>query len=162
MKQKLILISGSPCVGKTTVANKLYQEYDNSAFLDSDWIWCVNPFSIEDTRLRNMDKNASFVLSNYLNSEFDYVFCSSVVFTSKDIRGNIIKNINSKNYDIIGISLMCTEKTLFERHKKRGDKNEVSYYWLRLGPYPGDHVINTDNKKVKEIIEEMKNIIKKE
>jgi broad-specificity NMP kinase len=159
MRQKLIIISGSPCVGKTTVANKLYEEFNNSAYLDCDWVWCVNPFSIEDPRLRNGDKNVSYVLSNYLSSKFDYIFCSSVIFTDKDIRENILKNIKAENYDIIGISLMCSEKTLFERHKKRGDNNEVSYYWLRLGPYSGDYVINTDNKKINEIIHEIKNII---
>ena len=162
MKQKLVIISGSPCVGKTTVANVLYEEFNNSAYLDSDWVWCVNPFSIEDPRLRNGDKSVSFVLSNYLNSKFDYIFCSSVIFTDKDIRENIIKNIGYKNYDIIGISLMCSEETLFERHKNRGDNNEVSYYWLRLGPYPGDFVINTDNKNVKDIVNEIKCIIGKE
>ena len=159
MRQKLIFISGSPCVGKTTVAMYLYKEFNNSAYLDSDWVWCVNPFSIEDPRLRNGDKNVSYVLSNYLDSKFDYVFCSSVLFTDKDIRENIIKNIEAKDYEIIGISLMCTEKTLFERHKERGDNNEVSYYWLKLGPYPGDYIINTDNKNINEIVDEIKNII---
>jgi broad-specificity NMP kinase len=160
MKQKLVIISGSPWVGKTTVANELYQEFDNSAYLDCDWVWCVNPFSVEDPRLRNGDKNVSFVLSTYLNSGFDYVFCSSVVFTDKDIRENILKNIESKNFDIIGISLMCTEKTLYERHKKRDENNNViSYYWLRLGPYPDDYVVNTDDKNVKEIVKEIQNII---
>ncbi|GHU58433.1 hypothetical protein FACS189444_2100 [Spirochaetia bacterium] len=54
---------------------------------------------------------------------------------------------------------MCSEETLYKRHKKRGDKNEVSYYWLRLGPYPGDIVINTDNKNIKQIVNEIKQII---
>jgi len=160
MKQKLIIISGSPCVGKTTVTEELYQEYENSAYLDSDWVWHVNPFSVKDPRLREGDKNVSFILSNYLKLGFDYVFCSSVVFTDKCIRENILKDITAKNYDIIGVSLICTEKTLFERHKKRGDDNEVSYYWLRLGPYIGDYVVNTDDKSVNAIIEELKEIIK--
>jgi adenylylsulfate kinase-like enzyme len=98
MKQKLIIISGSPCVGKTTVADELYQEYDNSAYLDSDWVWHVNPFSVEDPRLRSGDKNVSFVLSNYLELGFNFVFCSSMVFTDKDIRENIIKGITAKKF----------------------------------------------------------------
>ena len=159
MKQKLIIISGSPCVGKTTVTDVLYEKFNNSAYLDCDWVWNVNPFSIEDPRLRNGDKSVSYVLSNYLESGFEYVFCSSVIFTDKDIRENILKNIEYKNFDIIGISLMCTEKTLFERHKNRGDNNDVSYYWLRLGPYSGDYVVNTDDKKIDDIVEELKNII---
>ena len=161
MSQKLIFISGSSCVGKTTVGIKLYKEFNNSAYLDSDWVWCVHPFSIKDPRLRKEDKNISYVLSNYLNSNFDYVFCSSVLFTYRDIRENIIKNIKSNNYDIIGISLICTENTLSERYKKRGNNNQMSDHWLRLGPYPGDYIINTDNKNVKDIIEEIKNIIMK-
>lgn len=36
-KQKLIIITGSPCVGKTTVTQKLFESYENSAFFDGDW-----------------------------------------------------------------------------------------------------------------------------
>ncbi|MDE6566151.1 MAG: AAA family ATPase [Lachnospiraceae bacterium] len=32
-KQKLIIIAGSPCVGKTTVTQELFTSYENSAFL---------------------------------------------------------------------------------------------------------------------------------
>ncbi|GHT98890.1 hypothetical protein FACS1894142_5820 [Spirochaetia bacterium] len=131
-------------------------------FVLSKRLWCVNPFSIDDPRLREGDKNVSFVLSNYLNLKFDYVFYSSVILTNKKIRESIIKGIEYQDYEIIGFSLMCSEETLFKRHKKRGDKNEVSYYWLRLWPYPGDIVINTDNKNIKQIVNEIKQIIKNE
>ena len=36
-KQKLIIIAGSPCVGKTTVAQQLFSSYENSAYFDGDW-----------------------------------------------------------------------------------------------------------------------------
>ncbi len=73
LNQKLIIITGSPCVGKTTVAESLFESYENVAYFDGDWAWCVNPFSIADPRLRNGDKVISFALSTYLNSDFDYV-----------------------------------------------------------------------------------------
>ena len=65
-KPKLIIIAGSPCVGKTTVTQKLFTSYENSAHFDGDWAWCVNPFSTDDPRLRNGDKTMSFALSTYL------------------------------------------------------------------------------------------------
>lgn len=65
LKQKLIIITGSPCVGKTAVAESLFELYENSAYFDGDWAWCVNPFSIADPRLRNGDKTMSFALSTY-------------------------------------------------------------------------------------------------
>ena len=71
MKKKLILISGSPCVGKTAAGTRLFESYDNSAYLDGDWCWCVHPFSVTDSRLRNGDKSMSFVLSNYFDSDFE-------------------------------------------------------------------------------------------
>lgn len=67
MKQKLILITGSPWVGKTTVGEALFLSYDNSAYFDGDWAWTVHPFSISDPRLRNGDKTISFAFSVYLN-----------------------------------------------------------------------------------------------
>ena len=36
MGKKLILISGSPCVGKTAVGTRLLESFDNSAYLDGD------------------------------------------------------------------------------------------------------------------------------
>jgi broad-specificity NMP kinase len=78
------------------------------------------------------------------------------VVVGQDIRKNILKDINAKNYKTIVFSLTCSEETLYKRHKKRGDKNEVSYYWLRLKPCPGDIVINTDNKNIKQICHEIK------
>lgn len=161
-QQKLIIITGSPCVGKTTVTEKLFESYENSAHFDGDWAWCVNPFSVEDPRLRNGDKTMSFALSTYLNSDFDYVFFSSVVAVDKMIRDAILRDITAKEYKVIGFTLTCSEETLLERHKKRGDQNECSFFWLHLEPYAGDYVINTDNKNVNQIVEEMKRIIDSE
>lgn len=106
-------------MGKTSVAEKLFTSYENSAFFDGDWAWCVNPFSIDDPRLRNGDKTISFALSTYLNSKFDYVFFSSVVAVDKAIREAILNDITAKNYSVICFNLTCSEETLLQRHKKR-------------------------------------------
>ena len=70
-----------------------------------------------------------------------------------------MKDITAKNYSVLGITLTCSEETLLERHKKRGDKNECSFFWLHLKPQEGDYVINTDNKSVRQIVDEMRIII---
>ena len=158
-KQKLIIITGSPCVGKTTVTKRLFSSYENSAFFDGDWAWCVNPFSVDDPRLRNGDKTMSFALSTYLNSNFDYVFFSSVVAVDKAIREAILADVTAKDYAVLSFTLTCSEETLLERHRKRGDKNECSFFWLHLNPQQGDHVIDTDNKSVQQIVDEMRFII---
>ena len=160
--KKLILLSGSPCVGKTTIGQHLFEQYQNSAYLDGDWCWCVNPFSTKDPRLRNGDKSMSFVLSNYLHSEFEYVFFTSVVLTDPKIRENILNNITATNYKVIGFTLTCSEETLVKRHDQRGDKGNTNFHWLHLPPYPTDIVIDTDNKTVREIVREMKQRINKE
>ncbi|MBR5380285.1 MAG: hypothetical protein IK140_07095 [Clostridia bacterium] len=156
MRKKLILISGSPCVGKSAVGIRLFEGYDNSAYLDGDWCWCVHPFSVMDPRLRNGDKSMSFVLSNYLDSDFDLVFFTSVVLTDATIRESILRGINAKDYDVIGFTLTCSEETLKKRHDRRGDKGETNYYWLHLPPCPGDIVIDTDDKRVRDVVREMK------
>ena len=159
MRKKLILISGSPCVGKTAVGTRLFESFDNSAYLDGDWCWCVHPFSVSDKRLRNGDKSMSFILSNYLDSGFDYVFFTSVVLTDPGIREGILNGITAEGYETISFTLTCSEETLKKRHDKRGDPGETNYHWLRLPPYPEDIVIDTDNKSIREIVREMKGYI---
>ena len=156
MRKKLILISGSPCVGKSAVGERLFESYDNSAYLDGDWCWCVHPFSVTDRRLRNGDKSMSFILSNYLDSDFEYVFFTSVTLTDARIREGILNGITAREYGIIGFTLTCSEETLKKRHDKRGDQGETNFYWLRLPPHPGDIVIDTEGKSVRETVKEMK------
>ena len=80
----------------------------------------------------------------------------------KTIREAILKDITAKDYSVIGITLTCSEETLRERHKKRGDQNECSFFWLHLKPYEDDYVINTDNKSVQQIVDEIKVIVDSE
>ena len=101
----------------------------------------------------------SFALSTYLRSGFDYVFFPSVVAVDKAIREAVLRDITAKEYSVIGITLTCSEETLRERHKKRGDANECSFFWLHLKPYEGDYVVNTDHKSVQQIVDELKAII---
>lgn len=86
-------------------------------------------------------------------------FFSSVVVVDKTIREAILKDITAEDYSVIGITLTCSEDTLRERHKKRGDTNACSFFWLHLKPYEGDSVIDTDNKSVQQIVDEIKGII---
>lgn len=157
--QKLILISGSPCVGKTAVGTRLYECYENSAYLDGDWCWCVHPFSVADPRLRNGDRSMAFVLSNYLDSGFEYVFFASVVLTDARIREGILNGITAGGCRTLGFTLTCSEQTLKQRHDARGGRGEADYRWLRLPPCPGDVVVDTDGKNVREVVREMRRTI---
>ena len=101
----------------------------------------------------------SFVLSNYLDSDFEYVFFTSVVLTDAKIRKSILNGITAKDYETISFTLTCSEETLKKRHDRRGDQGETNYYWLRLPPCPGDIVINTDSKRILEVVREMRMLI---
>lgn len=144
MRRKLIIITGSPYVGKSTVTEKVFAMCENSAYLDGDWVWKVNPFSVHDPRLRNGDKNMSFILSTYLRAKFEYVFFASVIATDPEIRRNILADIDYDDYEILGITLTCSRRTLEERYAARGDGNRLTFYFLEQPPYPGDWLLNTD------------------
>ena len=75
------------------------------------------------------------------------------------IREGILKGITAKDYETIAFTLTCSEETLKKRHDKRGDPGETNDYWLKLPPCPGDIVIDTDNKSIREVAREMKQYI---
>lgn len=159
MKQKLILITGSPCVGKTAAAERLFGLCEDSAYFDGDWGWCVNPFSLDDPRLRNGDRTIAFALSNYLKSGFRYVICPTVVVIGEEIRASVLRGIDAENYTTVAFTLTCSEETLAARHRKRGDQTTLSYAWLRMPPHPGDYVIDTDGRTPEQVAAELKRIV---
>ena len=93
MKSKLILIGGEAWTGKSTCAEILYKQLDNSAWLDGDDVWRVNPWRVDDPRIRTSDLNMAFVLQTYLQSKFEYVILSSIVLTVPAIKDRILGKI---------------------------------------------------------------------
>ena len=118
-RKQLIMIGGPPWVGKTTCAREVFASLQNSAWLDGDDVWRVNPFSVEDPRLRNSDRNMSFVLNTYIESRFDYVVFSSVVLTDKPITDGILDAIECKDYDVLFFMLTCSQSALEARSAER-------------------------------------------
>lgn len=152
--KKVILLSGGPCVGKSTTAKLLFEHYVNSAYCDGDWCWCVNPYSIEDKRQENGNQNMAFLISTYLNAGFEIVIFSSIVLTNPDMRRSILKSITATDFDVMSFQLTCSEDTLMERHKAEGE-DAVSFFWLQLPPCPGEIVIDTDGKTPDKVCKEI-------
>ncbi|MHB1293806.1 MAG: nucleoside/nucleotide kinase family protein [Anaerolineae bacterium] len=119
MKPKLILIGGEAWTGKSTCARMLWERLQNAAWLDGDDVWRVNPWSLDDPRLRTSDVNMAFVLQTYLQSRFDYVILSSIVLCDPSISARILGLIQGVAYDLISFTLLADETTLAERAKQR-------------------------------------------
>jgi hypothetical protein len=123
-KQKLIFICGEAWTGKSTISKILYKKVNNSAWLDGDDVWRVNPWDVEDPRLRNSDINMGFVLGMYLKSKFDYVILSSIVLHDAEIVKRILSNLDYAEYELIDITLICNENEFKKRAFRRdGEKN---------------------------------------
>lgn len=124
------MIEGPPWVGKTVCAAEVFESLENSAWLDGDDVWQVNPLSTEDPRIRKGDKNVSFVLNTYLELDFNYVVYSSVLLGNEEITNNILDTIGMKDYDRILFMLICTMDTLKERSVKRDGEPSPGVYFL--------------------------------
>ncbi len=139
------MIGGPPWVGKTACAREVFASLENSAWLDGDDVWHVNPFSVEDPRLRNSDRNMSFVLNTYLESQFDYVIFSSVVLTVKPIADGILNAIEVEGYDLLFFMLSCSRSTLKARSVKRDNvTSPESWYTDAARGRDAIHIDTTD------------------
>jgi predicted kinase len=130
MKSKLILIGGEAWTGKSTCARLLFTRLDNSAWLDGDDVWRVNPWSLDDPRLRTSDLNMAFVLQTYLQSGFEYVILSSIVLSDPSITTRILERINGVEYNLLSFTLVCAEGTLVERARQRDGASDPQFLLL--------------------------------
>lgn len=116
----LYLIGGTMGVGKTSVAEALTHKFlQNSVFLDGDWCWDANPFTVtEETKAMVMD-NICHLLNNFLRcSEYQsIVFCW--VMHEQSIIDDILSRLSLQNCRVVSVSLTCTPETL--RHRLQGD-----------------------------------------
>ena len=160
LKPKLILIGGEAWTGKSTCAKRLYTRLYNSAWLDGDDVWRVNPWSVDDPRLRTSDINMAFVVQTYLQSRFDYVILSSIVLSEPSITASILERIGGVEYDLLSFTLLCDEATLTERAKQRDGNANPSFIVLeRTRALADTFKIDSARKNPDEVVDEMLAVI---
>lgn len=161
----LYLIGGTMGVGKTTVCQRLKMTLHNSVFLDGDWCWDANPFQVtEETKTMVLD-NICYLLNSFLRcSAYENVILGWVMH-EQTIIDHITANLNMDNCAVRSISLVANEACLRERllkdvaqGRRTADVVERSIPWLPLYLQLNTIKIDTSNKSVQQIVDEIKAI----
>ena len=161
----LYLIGGTLGVGKTAVGCRLKEVLFNSVFLDGDWCWDANPFRITEETKKMVMRNITYLLNNFLKCSAyeNIIFCW--VMHEQSIINCIIDNLNVDNCRVKIISLIASEITLRKRLKfdvanglRTADVINRSLTRASMYKILDTVKINTDNKTIAEISDEIINL----
>ncbi|MFT8352662.1 AAA family ATPase [Clostridium saccharoperbutylacetonicum] len=163
MKKKLIIINGTMGVGKTAACRELNKKLKNSVWLDGDWCWMINPFNVNEENKEMVIDNITYLLKNFLkNSTIEYVIFNWVIHIEE-----ILKPLNALDFEIIKITLTCSEETLKNRiledvkHNIRNDDCLVrSINRLEMYKDMSTKQIDTSELSIVETVEEIMKIVK--
>jgi len=152
-------------VGKTTVCNKLNEELANSIFLDGDWCWNSKPFVVnEETKKMVMD-NICYLLNNFIGSKQyqNIIFCW--VMHEQTIIDEILNRVNTSDYEVKVISLVCDKEELEKRINKDIElglrkKDVLKRSLARIDLYNKVNSLKVDvsNKTIEETVKEIQNL----
>lgn len=119
--KKLVFISGTMGVGKSTVSEHLYQKLDGAVYLDGDWCWKLHPFVVNEENKQMALENISFLLRQFLhNSSLKYiVFCW--VMQEEQIAEELLRRLEGCAYELHRFKLVCSPDAL--RARLQGDVN---------------------------------------
>ena len=123
--RRCILINGTMGAGKTTVCKELMRRLPPSAFLDGDWCWYSDSFTVNDRTKEMVLQNIGFVLSNFLRCP-DYqniLFCW--VMDRQEILDEVIRRIRPALDDaqaqLFCVTLSVTSQVLRQRLQRDVD-----------------------------------------
>lgn len=113
--KRLILLSGPMGVGKTTVAELLYRRLERSVFLDGDWCWKMNPFTVTDKTKAMVLDNITHLLRNFLacTQLETVIFCW--VMDSQAILDSILSRLDLDGVAVRTFTLTATPEALTRR-----------------------------------------------
>lgn len=139
--KRLIVIVGPNAVGKTTTAKCLVEKLSKTAYVDSDWCRCMNPFQFSEITKQTVTKNMYDLLCNYLSCEEldNVVFTYSWHGERKEIYDNLICRLieNGIQFEEKIVVLKCSEEENRNRAEmdgrdsmriERGMENTFSFY----------------------------------
>jgi hypothetical protein len=113
--KNLIIVGGTPGVGKTTTCRELQKILPRNVFLDGDWCWDMRPFVVTDETKKIVESNIAHLLNNFLDcSEFENViFCW--VLHYQYILDDLIGRLNHSDCTVHCFSLVSNDQALVER-----------------------------------------------
>jgi hypothetical protein len=103
-----------PRCGKTTIGRLLHNLLPNSAFLDGDDVWRINPFEVNEKTKSLVENNISLVLRHYLEAGCEYVILAWVLHRQAII-GRILRHLHDLTPEIHIFTLVTDECTLLTR-----------------------------------------------
>ena len=113
--KKLIIVSGTMGVGKTSTCAVLYKIAPRTVWLDGDWCWLMNPWNMCDENRRMVMSNIIWMLRSYLqNTTFDNVIFSWVLHR-EEIIGELLAGLDGLEYSLNAFVLTCSPETLETR-----------------------------------------------
>lgn len=114
---KLIIINGPPSIGKTTVAELVFQKLESTALLDGDDVWRINPFVVTDSTTALAERNISCTLRGYLEAGYEHVLLAWVMHR-QDIIDRVVTALGDLEFDLHVFTLVSDEATLCERYRR--------------------------------------------
>lgn len=116
-QRRCILINGTMGSGKTTVCKELMHQLPDSVFLDGDWCWYSDPFTVNDRTKAMVMDNIGFMLRSFLRCP-DYqniLFCW--VMDHQEILDEVVRRIQPALDDtqLFCFTLSITPQALRQR-----------------------------------------------
>ena len=116
--KNLIFINGTMGVGKTATSKILLKLLPNCVFLDGDWCWYADPWTVTDETKRMMYNNTGYLLNSFLDcSAYENVIFCWVMHLDGMI-DDILSLIRNSDYNLYKFSLVCSENALKTRLQK--------------------------------------------
>lgn len=166
LSKKLIIINGTMGAGKSAVCRELNKRLNKSVWLDGDWCWMMNPFTVNEENKTMVENNINFLLRSFLtNSSIEYVIFDWVIH-KEEIFDLILEKLIDMEFDLFKITLTCSEEALKKRLQKdikKGlrDKGCINRSVERLSLYENMKTIkiDTSNLSVNEAADKVVEIV---
>lgn len=121
--KNLILISGTMGAGKTTVSKELQKILPRNVFLDGDWCWAAEPFTVNDETKEMVMENITYLLGQFLRCSAyeNVIFCW--VMDHQEIIDELLGRLDDElpEVSVHSISLVPSPEALEQRLQRDVD-----------------------------------------